>query len=88
IERVGKIKLGNGFDSDTEMGPVISPEHRDKIEKYMKVAKDDGATIAIGGKRPNDEDLKDGLFFEPTVITNCDTHMRIVQEEVFGPVVT
>ena len=49
IERVGKIKLGNGFDSDTEMGPVISPEHRDKIEKYMKVAKDDGATIAIGG---------------------------------------
>ena len=88
IERVGKIKLGNGFDSDTEMGPVISPEHRDKIEKYMKVAKDDGATIAIGGKRPDDEDLKDGLFFEPTVITNCDTHMRIVQEEVFGPVVT
>ena len=88
IERVGKIKLGNGFDSNTEMGPVISPEHRDKIEKYMKVAKDDGATIAIGGKRPDDEDLKDGLFFEPTVITNCDTHMRIVQEEVFGPVVT
>jgi len=70
------------------MGPVISPEHRDKIEKYMKVAKDDGATIAIGGKRPDDEDLKEGLFFEPTVITNCDTHMRIVQEEVFGPVVT
>ena len=88
IERVGKIKLGNGFDSDTEMGPVISPEHRDKIEKYMKVAKDDGATIAIGGKRPDDEGLKEGLFFEPTVITNCDTHMRIVQEEVFGPVVT
>ena len=88
IERVGKIKLGNGFDSDTEMGPVISPEHRDKIEKYMKVAKNDGATIAIGGKRPDDEDLKDGLFFEPTVITNCNTHMKIVQEEVFGPVVT
>lgn len=88
IERVGKIKLGNGFDSDTEMGPVISPEHRNKIEKYMKVAKDDGATIAIGGKRPDDEDLKDGLFFEPTVITNCNTHMKIVQEEVFGPVVT
>ncbi|MCI2874698.1 betaine-aldehyde dehydrogenase [Staphylococcus hominis] len=88
IERVEKIKLGNGFDEDTEMGPVISPEHRDKIEKYMEVAKEDGATIATGGKRPDDEDLKDGLFFEPTVITNCDTHMRIVQEEVFGPVVT
>lgn len=88
IERVEKIKLGNGFDSDTEMGPVISTEHRDKIEKYMDIAKEDGATIATGGKRPSREDLKDGLFFEPTVITNCDTHMRIVQEEVFGPVVT
>jgi betaine-aldehyde dehydrogenase len=50
IERVGKIKLGNGFDSDTEMGPVISPEHRDKIEKYMKVAKDDGATTLCSGE--------------------------------------
>ena len=49
----------------------------------MKVAKDDGATIAIGGKRSDDEDLKEGLFFEPTVITNCDTHMRIVQESIW-----
>ena len=88
IDRVSKIKLGNGFDDDTEMGPVISQEHRDKIEKYMEVAKEEGATIAIGGKRPEREDLQAGLFFEPTVITNCDTSMRIVQEEVFGPVVT
>ncbi|MEA8938047.1 aldehyde dehydrogenase family protein, partial [Campylobacter jejuni] len=87
INRVSKIKLGNGFDDDTEMGPVISQEHRDKIEKYMEVAKE-GATIAIGGKRPEREDLQAGLFFEPTVISNCDTSMRIVQEEVFGPVVT
>uniref|UniRef100_UPI002738CF8F aldehyde dehydrogenase family protein n=1 Tax=Staphylococcus epidermidis TaxID=1282 RepID=UPI002738CF8F len=88
IDRVSKIKLGNGFDDETEMGPVISKEHRDKIEKYMEVAKEDGATIAIGGKRPEREDLQAGLFFEPTVITDCDTSMRIVQEEVFGPVVT
>ena len=88
IDRVSKIKLGNGFDDDTEMGPVISQEHRDKIENYMQIAKDEGATIAIGGKRPEREDLQDGLFFEPTVITDCDTSMRIVQEEVFGPVVT
>ncbi len=53
----------------------------------MDVAKAEGA-IAVGGKRPDRDDLKDGLFFEPTVITNCDTSMRIVQEEVFGPVVT
>ena len=54
----------------------------------MEVAKSENATIAIGGKRPEREDLQDGLFFEPTVITDCDTSMRIVQEEVFGPVVT
>ena len=88
IERVKNIKLGNGFDSETEMGPVISAEHREKIENYMEIAKAENATIAIGGKRPEREDLQDGFFFEPTVITNCDTSMRIVQEEVFGPVVT
>ena len=88
IDRVKRIKLGNGFDAETEMGPVISAEHREKIEGYMEVAKSENATIAVGGKRPEREDLKDGFFFEPTVITDCDTSMRIVQEEVFGPVVT
>ena len=88
IDRVKKIKLGNGFDDETEVGPLISQEHRDKVEGYMEVAKHDGATIAVGGKRPEREDLQQGFFFEPTVITDCDTSMRIVQEEVFGPVVT
>ena len=58
-----------------------------KLKVIWKLRKD-GATIAIGGKRPEREDLQAGLFFEPTVITDCDTSMRIVQEEVFGPVVT
>ncbi|MCS5431090.1 aldehyde dehydrogenase family protein, partial [Staphylococcus aureus] len=88
IERIKNIKLGDGFNPETEMGPVISAEHREKIEKYIEIAKSENATIAIGGKRPEREDLQDGLFFEPTVITDCDTSMRIVQEEVFGPVVT
>ena len=88
IDRVKKIRVGNGFDETTEMGPVISAEHLAKIEGYMDVAKEEGATIATGGKRPERKDLQDGFFFEPTVITDCDTSMRIVQEEVFGPVVT
>ena len=58
IDRVGKIKLGNGFDDDTEMGPVISTEHRNKIEGYMEIAKEEGATIAIGGKRQNEKIYK------------------------------
>lgn len=88
IKRVKNIRLGNGFDEDTEVGPLISAEHLAKVEGYMDVAKEEGATIATGGKRPDRDDLKDGFFFEPTVITDCDTSMRIVQEEVFGPVVT
>ncbi|BCU51457.1 betaine-aldehyde dehydrogenase [Staphylococcus auricularis] len=88
IDRAKKIKVGNGFDDDTEMGPLISAEHREKVENYIDIAKEEGATIATGGKRPDREDLQDGFFFEPTVITDCDTSMRIVQEEVFGPVVT
>lgn len=88
IDAVKKIRLGNGFDKSTELGPLISAEHRAKVENYMEVAKEDGATIAVGGQRPEREDLQNGFFFEPTVITNCDTSMRIVQEEVFGPVVT
>ncbi|AJC95139.1 betaine-aldehyde dehydrogenase [Staphylococcus hyicus] len=88
IERIKNIKMGNGFDESTELGPLISAAHRDKVESYMAIAKEEGATIAIGGHRPEREDLKNGFFFEPTVITDCDTSMRIVQEEVFGPVVT
>ncbi|PCF39207.1 betaine-aldehyde dehydrogenase [Staphylococcus delphini] len=88
IDAVKKIRLGNGFDKSTELGPLISAEHRAKVENYMKVAKEDGATIAVGGQRPEREDLQNGFFFEPTVIIDCDTSMRIVQEEVFGPVVT
>lgn len=88
VERIKNIKMGNGFEETTELGPLISEAHLNKVEGYMDVAKEDGATIAIGGKRPDRDDLKDGFFFEPTVITDCDTSMRIVQEEVFGPVVT
>ncbi|MGV3244859.1 betaine-aldehyde dehydrogenase [Staphylococcus sp. 11261D007BR] len=88
VERIKNIKMGNGFEETTELGPLISESHLNKVEGYMDVAKEDGATIAIGGKRPDRDDLKDGFFFEPTVITDCDTSMRIVQEEVFGPVVT
>ncbi|MBI5974411.1 betaine-aldehyde dehydrogenase [Staphylococcus canis] len=88
IDRIHNIKMGDGFESSTELGPLISKEHRDKVEGYVEIAKEEGATIAVGGKRPEREDLQDGFFFEPTVITDCDTSMRIVQEEVFGPVVT
>lgn len=86
--RMEKIVMGNGFDKKTEMGPLISAEHLAKVESYMPLARKEGANIVLGGKRPTSSPLKDGFFFEPTLITECENQMKIVQQEIFGPVIT
>ena len=88
VERTKRIKLGNGFDEDTQSGPMISAEHREKVESYVEIGKNEGAKLVVGGKRPEDPELEDGFFYLPTIFTNCTSDMRIVQEEVFGPVLT
>jgi betaine-aldehyde dehydrogenase len=88
VERVKRIKLGNGFDEDTQSGPLISAEHRAKIEKYVEIGREEGANLVIGGKRPEDPELREGFFYLPTIFVDCQADMRIVQEEVFGPVLT
>jgi len=87
-ERMAAITLGNGFDAGTQMGPLISAEHLAKVEGYVDIAKKEGATLLLGGSRPNDPALSDGFFYQPTLFTDCENDMRIVQEEVFGPVIT
>ncbi len=87
-ERMKTIKVGNGFDKTTQMGPVISEAHRDKIEAYVEIAKSEGANLVLGGCRPSAPELQDGFFYMPTLFTNCTDDMRIVREEVFGPVIT
>jgi betaine-aldehyde dehydrogenase len=88
IAQAKKIKLGNGFVESTHSGPLISAQHRDKVENYVKIGKQEGAELVLGGKRPDDPELQDGFFYEPTIFVNCTSDMRIVQEEVFGPVLT
>ncbi|AHD04769.1 betaine-aldehyde dehydrogenase [Paenibacillus larvae] len=88
INRTKKIKLGNGFHEDTQSGPLISAEHREKVEKYVEVGIQEGAKLEIGGKRPEDPDLQNGFFYLPTIFSRCTSNMRIVQEEIFGPVIT
>ncbi|WP_332632171.1 betaine-aldehyde dehydrogenase [Halalkalibacter flavus] len=88
IVQAKKIKLGNGFVESTQSGPLISAQHRDKVENYVKIGKQEGAELVLGGKRPDDPELQDGFFYEPTIFVNCTSDMRIVQEEVFGPVLT
>ncbi len=87
-KRIEAIVVGNGFDEGTQMGPLISAEHLAKVEKFVNMAPSEGAKLLTGGKRPSDLKLKDGFFFEPTLFIDCKKDMTIVQEEVFGPVIT
>ena len=88
VERVKNIRLGSGMDDETEMGPLISAEHREKVETFVKIGLKEGAKLLTGGKRPEQEELSRGFFFEPTVFDECSPDMRIVQEETFGPILT
>ncbi|MEU1280202.1 aldehyde dehydrogenase family protein [Streptomyces sp. NPDC005805] len=82
------IRLGDGMAEGTESGPLSSAEHRAKVEALIAVGREEGARLVTGGERPTDPALARGYFLRPTVFADCDRSMRIVQEEVFGPVVT
>ncbi|WP_120193146.1 betaine-aldehyde dehydrogenase [Sinobaca qinghaiensis] len=88
VKRSKNIKLGNGFDESTQSGPLISNEHRAKVEKYVEIGQEEGAKLVLGGSRPQEKELQNGSFYLPTIFTECKADMRIVQEEVFGPVLT
>jgi acyl-CoA reductase-like NAD-dependent aldehyde dehydrogenase len=79
------IRVGHAFDPDSQIGPLISAEHRDRVEAYVALARSEGATVVAGGGRPGG--LEGGYFVEPTVLAGVGNHARIAQEEVFGPVV-
>ncbi len=88
VARVKKFKLGSGFEEDTQMGPLISAEHLAKVEKYVEKGIEEGATVAVGGGRPEDPELQKGFFYLPTIFTDCTTDMSVVQDEGFGPIIT
>ncbi|AUJ25258.1 Betaine aldehyde dehydrogenase [Virgibacillus dokdonensis] len=88
VERVKNITLGNGFDASTQMGPLISKTHLNKVIQYVEDGKKEGATVAVGGQQPDNPNLQHGFFYLPTVLTNCTSNMRVVQDEGFGPVIT
>jgi len=77
------MKLGDGFDPDTQMGPLVSDEQLGKVSGFLDSGRQEGATIVTGGARHGDR----GYFFQPTVIAKTRPDMRVVREEIFGPVV-
>ena len=88
IAKASTLKLGYGNDDDTEMGPLINQKALDKVTSYMDVAREDGATIAMGGERATGDGLEEGFFFQPTLFTGVTRDMRVAREEIFGPVLS
>ncbi|MDB4868417.1 MAG: gamma-aminobutyraldehyde dehydrogenase [Cohnella sp.] len=85
-ERVKRIRVGLPLDRDTEMGSLISWEHRDRVEAFVKRAVSAGAKVAVGGHRPAAAELAEGAYYMPTVVYDAKQDSEIVQEEIFGPV--
>ncbi len=86
--RADRIRLGDGMAAGTECGPLVSRAQLDKVERYVALGREEGATLRAGGGRPDDPALAKGFYHRPTLFADCDRSMRIVQEEVFGPVAT
>jgi acyl-CoA reductase-like NAD-dependent aldehyde dehydrogenase len=78
------MKVGDPLEPDTLVGPVITDAHRARVEGYIASGRDEGGTIVTGGERP---DLERGFFVAPTLIADCKPGMKVVAEEIFGPVV-
>ncbi len=87
VDLAASIRLGDPLAPGTEMGPLTSPTHRDRVLSYVKIARDEGGEILTGGRAPDDPALAAGCYVEPTVV-RAEPGDRVCQEEVFGPFVT
>ena len=86
-ERTCRLRVGNPALEETEIGPLISREQRDRVEGYLDIGRHEGATVLCGGTRPDDGELSRGYFLRPAILGGVRNDMRIAQEEIFGPVV-
>jgi aldehyde dehydrogenase (NAD+) len=88
VERASSLRLGNGLQPDTEIGPLVNQKQLDRVLHYIAIGQEEGATMRCGGARVTTGDLAHGYFVQPTVFTGVKADMRIAQEEIFGPVVS
>jgi betaine-aldehyde dehydrogenase len=86
VNRAKQVVVGSPLDEKTTMGPVVSAEHRAKVEYYIKCGIEEGAKLVLGGERPKNPPLNKGYYVVPTVFTNVTHEMKIAREEIFGPV--
>ncbi len=86
VERSQQIAIGDPLDWNTRMGPLVSEEQLQKVERYVEIGKREGAVLRCGGRRPEKPECARGFYYEPTVFAEADNRMQIAQEEIFGPV--
>jgi 5-carboxymethyl-2-hydroxymuconic-semialdehyde dehydrogenase len=82
--RAAAIRVGDPHDRATEVGPLIHPDHWQRVHGYIELARTEGAQVLVGGERP--PELPEGNYLQPTLITQVSNRMRVAQEEIFGPV--
>lgn len=87
-KRTAAMRIGDPMSEDVQIGAIISKQHQQKVLDYIKIGEAEGATIAVGGKAAHPQGFEGGNFIEPTIMTNCTDEMRIVREEIFGPVMS
>ena len=88
VERARKMRIGDGANSPTEMGPIVDEKQFRNVLKFIDIGREDGAEMLYGGRRATGENLENGYFVEPTVFDRVTSDMRIAREEIFGPVLS
>lgn len=88
IDRVSKLRLGDGLLDTTDVGPVVNESQIKTVDYYVNVGQEQGAKLEIGGERAMDGDLSKGWFYKPTIFSGVTPDMRIATEEIFGPVLS
>ena len=84
--RTRQLRVGDPLDPETEIGSLISRAQRERVAGYIALGQQEGATLACGGREPEDGALQQGSFLLPTVLTQVGNRMRVAREEIFGPV--
>jgi malonate-semialdehyde dehydrogenase (acetylating)/methylmalonate-semialdehyde dehydrogenase len=87
-ERIAKLKVGSGLDPESEMGPLITREHRDKVASYVGKGADEGAKVRVDGRTLRVKDHENGFFLGPCLIDDVTPSMSVYQDEIFGPVLS
>jgi aldehyde dehydrogenase (NAD+) len=85
VERASRLRLGDGLDENVDVGPVINERQLERVHGYTGVAREEGATVLLGGEVAREGSLAEGWFYPPTILGDVRPAMRVAQEEIFGP---